>query len=119
MPLGSSSAAPVISPGPIRAKGCCFTRRQMAASDFARRGSLSVFLVGGTAPHPHENQRQTASPTGLPAVHRNQRVSEKFHIAAGQANCDSRASLIFSAIMIVGMLVFAVGRRGMTDASAT
>lgn len=31
----------------------------------------------------------------------------------------SSASDIFSAIMIVGMFVFAVGRRGMTEASAT
>src|SRR5690348_4855625 len=50
MPLGSSSAAPVIRPGPTFARGCRFRRRQISASEIARRDLLS-FLDCRTAPH--------------------------------------------------------------------
>ena len=36
MPLGSSSATPVISPGPTRARGCSFKRVQSRRKGFAR-----------------------------------------------------------------------------------
>src|ERR1700674_4900969 len=41
MPLGSSSATPVISPGPTRASGCSFTRPQRTRKAFTRCGPLT------------------------------------------------------------------------------
>ena len=119
MPLGSSSAAPVIRPGPIFARGCFLTRRQRSASDLARVDFLCC-LDSCTVPH----LRLLAKDMCLRGLAR--LPSIRFHGINNAFTCilvltdhDNKPALIFSAIMMVGMLVFAVGRRGMTEASAT
>src|SRR4029077_5053802 len=69
MPLGSSSAAPVMRPGPIFARGCFLTRRQRSASDLARKDFLCC-LDGCTAPHlASPCKRHVSSRTGPATVH--------------------------------------------------
>jgi hypothetical protein len=93
-----------------------------APKDCQRSRLLRSFVALPRRPHGASlcfcgKHDQVSSPTGLTAVHLLRQPQITYH--AGEGSVDSNASLIFSAIMIVGMLVFAVGNRGMTDASAT